>query len=123
MPQMQTYRLVVEEDESHQGLDVELRDEDDGVLVESTRLDYENYGVEPGEREGNERRHWERELTTDADVLELEVESHGDDFTVEVVGGVDVEEASGEPDTVGKTDDEPFVRLHLSADDLGLVAA
>lgn len=122
MPQMQTYRLVVEEDESNQGLDVELRDEDDGIIVESTRLDYENYGLEPAEGERGDH-HWERELTTDADVLELEVESHGDDFTVEVVGGVDVEEASGEPDTVGKADDEPFERLHLSADDLDLVAA
>lgn len=100
---METYRLTVEEDDSHTGLDIEVRDSD-GMIAESTRLDYENYDEE-ALREDYDPGTWKEEVTADVDRLDVEVESDGRDFTIELLG-----------------DDETLTTIHLSQHDLAIGA-
>ncbi|GGL52591.1 hypothetical protein GCM10009039_08550 [Halocalculus aciditolerans] len=97
---MQTYELVVTEDDSHAGLDVEVRGADD-LIVASTRLDYEDYGEEALREDDYDGETWTAEATADVERVDVEVETDGSGFTVTLVG-----------------DDEPLERIYVSRQDL-----
>lgn len=87
---MDTYTLVVRETSSHDGVDVDVIDED-GLVEESTQLSYSDYDV-TAERENGGPERIEEEFTVDARSIEIQLER--DDHTFAFRAIADDEEAA-----------------------------
>lgn len=87
---METYVLVVRETSSHDGVDVDVIDED-GLVAESTQLSYSDYDVMADREEGGPDR-IEEEFTVDASSLEIGLERDGHTFAFRAIA--DDEEAA-----------------------------
>ena len=79
----ETYTLRIEEADSTEGISIDLYNED-GTIDESTWIDYDDHGLAVS-REG-EPPAAEREVTTDAMRLDLQIERLADAFEVRVLG-------------------------------------
>lgn len=80
----ETYTLRIEEAENAEGITVDLYN-DDGTIKESTWIDYDDHGIAVN-REGDGPPAREREVTTDALRIGLQVERIGGGFEVRVLG-------------------------------------
>lgn len=80
----ETYTLRIEEADSAEGISVDLYNAD-GTIDESTWIDYDDHGLAVS-REGDEPPVAEREVTTDAMRLDLQIERLADAFEVRLLG-------------------------------------
>lgn len=84
---METYRLEVEEMTEREGLTADLYGEDD--LVEaSTRVAYEDHGLEPSDDREDDVR-VTREVTTDVTTIDVQFERDDAGFAFRVLGDRD----------------------------------
>ncbi len=80
----ETYTLRIEEAADAEGITVDLYNED-GTIEESTWIDYDDHGITVDRGTDGPPTH-EREVTTDALRLGLQIERIGDGFEIRVLG-------------------------------------
>ena len=83
---METYRLELRETETN-GIDADVFNTDD-VIEESTRVVYEDHGLEPPESREEEPSYTE-EITADVTTLDLQYERDGGGFEFRLLGDRD----------------------------------
>lgn len=81
---METYTFRIEEAENGEGITADVYDYD-GMIQESTWIDYEEYGLLP-DREGSSPEPREQEFNVDTMTMNLQVERDGEAFSIRVVG-------------------------------------
>ncbi len=80
---METYTLVITEDDDRSGLMGDVYT-DDGTIAESVFLDYDDYGLRAdGDADPDERR---RETTADVTTLNLDVARDDGSFQLRLLG-------------------------------------
>lgn len=80
----ETYTLQIEEADGAEGISVDLYNAD-GTIDESTWIDYDDHGLAVS-REGDAPPAAEREVTTDAMRLDLQIERVDAAFEIRVLG-------------------------------------
>lgn len=83
---METYRLELRETETN-GIDADVYGSDD-LVEESTRVSYEDYGLEPPESR-DEPPSYSEEITTDVTTLDLQYERDDGGFEFRLLGDRD----------------------------------
>jgi hypothetical protein len=82
---IETYELVVQETSTHDGIDVDVLDED-GLVETTTQVTYADYDL-MAEREGECPDPVEEEFTVDATSIDLQLERGERDFEFRVIAG------------------------------------
>lgn len=98
---MDTYTLVVRETTTHEGVDVDVIDED-GLIETTTQLTYSDYNVAP-ERDDDHPDRIEEEFTVDASSIDVQLEREDGTFAFRAIA-----------------DDEEAARIEVTDADWGL---
>jgi hypothetical protein len=81
---METYTLRIEEAENGEGITADVYDYD-GLIEESTWIDYAEYGLR-SQRDEDTPEPREQEMNVDTMTMNLQVERDGEAFSIQVLG-------------------------------------
>jgi hypothetical protein len=84
---METYTFRIEEAENGEGITADVYDYD-GLIEESTWIDYAEYGLR-SQRDEDTPEPREQELNVDTLTMNLQVERDGEAFSIRVLGDSD----------------------------------